>query len=299
MVYAGTVRATQESPDPEMACGESSRRALDTEKQGQGLMPAAAEPDPDSKRWVPHDTAVSVYLPRAHLTLNSSVNTIPASAICDPRPPHAHPMQLICTGPIRRAWMPRRRPTTDRWESVEMEEMLRKQETSSTLGAAREAGDGEMPPGTLSVDGGSSTRRTSGTDWCDSGELSKHAYEQGGAPASPSAPSPLEAGPGLADSHVRLAGIPRAPTFALPLRSESTSASPTSLIIVEAADAYTRRPGHVARLFPASAVCAPLHRISRARLEIGLVPRSSHFAPARVASSHAPFVGAALPAARV
>jgi hypothetical protein len=34
--------------------------------------------------------------------------------------------------------------------------MLREQETSPTLGAAREAGDSEMPPGTLSVDGGTS-----------------------------------------------------------------------------------------------------------------------------------------------
>jgi hypothetical protein len=118
--------------------------ALDTETQGQCLMLAAAEPNPDSKRWprMTRDTAVSgyvlplvtllppphrlvfhfirlmhmslVYLPRAHLTLN----TILASATCGPRPPHAHPMQPFCPEPILRAWMPHRRPTTGRCGDV-------------------------------------------------------------------------------------------------------------------------------------------------------------------------------------
>ncbi|KAJ7801227.1 hypothetical protein B0H14DRAFT_3489823 [Mycena olivaceomarginata] len=112
------------------------------------------------------DTPVSGLPPLAHLTLN----TILASATCDPRPPHTHPMQPICTEPIRRGWMPRQRPTADRCgdvresmgDSVEMEKILREQETSLTLGAAREAGDGEMPPGTLSVDGDTSCSFTLG-----------------------------------------------------------------------------------------------------------------------------------------
>jgi hypothetical protein len=76
----------------------------------------------------------------------------------------------------------------------------------------------------------------------------------------------------------------------------STPASPTATCTPRPPDGPLLHTPFVLRTVPTAHVCArpsPLHQISRPRLDIGLVYRSS----AQVAAPHAPFLGAALPAA--
>jgi hypothetical protein len=77
---------------------------------------------------------------------------------------------------------------------------------------------------------------------------------------------------------------------------ESTPASPTATCTPRPPDGPLLHTPFVLRTVPTAHVCArpgPLHQISRPRLDIGLVYRSS----TQVAVPHAPFLGAALPAA--
>jgi hypothetical protein len=120
-------------------------------------------------------------------------------------------------------------------------------------------------------------------------------------PQTPSRSTPRrvhEHGHGYRAPH-RLLHTRRRWTSALAHRAcarESTPASPTATCTPRPPDGPLLHTPFVLRTVPTAHVCArsgPLHQLSRPRLDIGLVYRSS----AQVAVPHAPFLGADPPAA--